>query len=91
MRIVLALAAALLLVGSVLATVPLSPSTSDRLEPAPPTLEWVRTRDGWQRPSEWIPPIPTSRTVSPWVAGAFIGLAAVLALVACPSPDRSES
>lgn len=92
MRIALVLAAALLLVGSVLATVPGPQPSANTLAPAPPpALEWVRTRDGWQRPSDWVRPTPVATTVSPWVAAGFIGMASVLALVAAPAAGLPKS
>ncbi len=91
MRIVLVLVTALLLVGSVLATVPAPESKEASRAPAPATLEWVRTRDGWQRPRDWMRSTPPCRTVSPWVAAGFIGLASVLALVAAPTAGLPKS
>lgn len=83
MRTIFLLALLLVLVGTVAATMPGSEGpTTDPSDAQPASLEWVRTRDGWERPLDWIPPLRTHATMHPFVVASFLGLSSMLVLIA---------
>jgi hypothetical protein len=50
--------------------------------PIQPTSAWVRTVDGWERPSGWFAPPSDPPSLHPLVVAAGQALVSVLALVA---------
>jgi hypothetical protein len=59
--------------------------------PNVPTYEWVRTSDGWERRSDWLPPTTLYRpALHPLLVACGETLLAVAALVAF-APARSRS
>jgi hypothetical protein len=62
--------------------------TQESALPRSTTPAWVRTVDGWERPSAWLATAPNVPRLHPVVVAAGQGLASVLALVAFRREDE---
>lgn len=58
--------------------------------PLMPAIDWVRTTDGWERPSNWSPSLAAPPAVHPLVIGTGQLLISMLALAAATRPESTS-
>jgi hypothetical protein len=85
MRLIIGISLLLVGVGSLSCRME---STPESARPISSTPAWVRTVDGWERPSTWLATTPNVPLLHPVIVAAGQGLASILALAAFNREDE---